>query len=180
MISPFSLQLSRWFYAFFLFPFPFLTTSLLCAALMPLPLNGARCTFIRGSLVQQLLPLLQFHPSSLPLIQQEVWPLMQSWHNFNAWMLALIHSLLSCIRWTPMLAILLDGRFALMALWSLPLPFPSHLRYPRTTTTPTMMMMMWMEMLALSALMRCLFDTLTLCHLRQKGEVVLDCESNHS
>ena len=35
-----------------------------------------------------------------------------------------------------------------------------------------MLLMMMMEMLAL--LMRCLLDTITLCHSLQKGEVVLD------
>ena len=39
---------------------------------------------------------------------------------------------------------------------------------------PTTTMMIRMEMLALPTLTRCLLDTLTLCHLRQKGGVVLD------
>ena len=44
----------------------------------------------------------------------------------------------------------------------------------RKMMTPTTMMMTRMEMLALPMLIRCLLDTLTLCHSLQKGEVVLD------
>ena len=135
---------------------------MLCVPLMPLPLNGVRRSYIQGSLSRQLLPL----PPPLPFLLREVWLLMWSWRNFSTWMLALIHSLLSCIRWTPVLAVLLDGRLTLVALWSLPLLLPRHLR--------TMMMMMRMGMLALLVLTRCLLDTLTLCHLWQKGGVVLD------
>ena len=48
--------------------------------------------------------------------------------------------------------------------------------------TPTVLMMMMLlllkmmliEMLALPIQMKCLLDTLTLCHSWQKGEVVLD------
>ena len=119
------------------------------------------------------LPLLQLHPPPLPLLQQEVWLWMRSWRSFSAWMLALIHSLLSCIRWTPVSAVLLDSRLALVALWSLPLHLSRHLRHPRTMTTSTMIMMMRMEMLTLPALTRCLLDTFTLCYSWQKGEVVL-------
>ena len=165
MISSSSLWLSRWFYAIFLFPFPFPTTSMLCVSLMPLPLNRARRSYVRGDLGRQLLPLLQLHPPPLPFFLRDVWLMMRSWRSFSVWMLALIHSLLSCIRWTPMLAVLPDGMLALVALWSLPLLLPRH---------PKMMMMMRMEMLALPVLVRCLLNTLTLCYSWQNGRVVLD------
>ena len=165
MISSSSLWLSRWFYAIFLFPFPFPTTSMLCVPLMPLPLNRARRSYVRGDLGRQLLPLLQLHPPPLPFFLRDVWLMMRSWRSFSVWMLALIHSLLSCIRWTPMLVVLPDGMLALVALWSLPLLLPRH---------PKMMMMMRMEMLALPVLVRCLLNTLTLCYSWQNGRVVLD------
>ena len=148
MISSSSLRLSRWFYAIFLFPFPFPTTSMLCVPLMPLPLNRARRSYVRGSPGQQLLPLFQLYPPLLTLLLWEVWLLMQSWRSFRAWMLALIHSLLSCIRWTPVSAVLPDGRLALVALWSLPLLLSRH--------------------------PRCLLDTFTPCHSWQKRGVILD------
>ena len=92
-------------------------------------------------------------------------------------MLALTFSLMSCIKWTPMLAILLDNKLALVALWILPLfllRHPKMTRHLRMMMTPTMtMMMVRMEMLALLVLTRCLLDTFTLCHLWQKEGVVL-------
>ena len=173
MISSSSLQLSCRFYIIFLFLFPCPTTSPLCVPLTTLPLNGARCSFDRGGLIRQPIPLLHLHPPSLPLLQREVWLWTRSWCNFSTWMLALIHSLLSCIRWTPMSAVLLNGRFTLVVLWSLPLLLPRHPRHPRMMTIPTTMMMVRMEMPALPALTRCLLDTLTLCHSWQKKGVVL-------
>ena len=58
VISSSSLRLSQGSYAIFLFPFPFSTTSTSCLPLTPLPLNGARHSFIRGDLVRKFLPLL--------------------------------------------------------------------------------------------------------------------------
>ena len=52
--------------------FPYSTISTLCVPLTPLPLNGARCSFVRGGLDWQLLPLLQLHPPPLPLLLWEV------------------------------------------------------------------------------------------------------------
>ena len=170
VISSFSLQLSHEFYAIFLFIFPRPTTSLLCVPLITLPLNGARCSFDWGGPVQQLLPLLQLHPPLLPLLQREVWLWTLSWRSFSAWMLALILFRLRCIRWTPMSVVLLNGRLALVVLWSLPLLLPRH---PTTMTALTTMMMVRMEMLALPTLTRCLLDTLTLYLSWQKGGVVL-------
>ena len=109
VISSSSLLLSRGFYSIFMFPFLFPTTSTLCVPLTPLPLNGARRSFIRGGPGRQLLPLLQLHPPPLPLLQREVWLWTRSWRSFSAWMLVSIHSLLSCIKWTPVSAILPDG-----------------------------------------------------------------------
>ena len=42
---------------------------------------------------------------------------------------------------------------------------PGHLRHLRTMMTPTTTMMIRMKVLAHPALMRCLLDTLSLCHL---------------
>ena len=80
----------------FFVPFPVSTTSMLCVPLTPLPLNGARHSYVRGGLGWQVLPLFLLHPPPLSLLLWEVWLLMRSWRNFNAWMLALIHSLLRC------------------------------------------------------------------------------------
>ena len=173
MISSSSLPLSWGSYIIFLFPFLLPTTFTWCVPLTPLSLNRARCSFIRGNAVWQLLPLLQLHPSPLHLLQQEVWLWTQSWRSFSLWMLALTLSLMSYVRWTPVSAVLLDGRLTLVALWSLPLLLPRHLRHPRTMTNLMTTTMMRMEMLALPELMRCLLDTLTLCHSWQKWEVVL-------
>ena len=181
VISLFSFQLSWGSYAIFPFHSLFPITFTWCVPLTPLPLNGARSSFVRGGLVQQLLPFLLLHPPPLPLLLWVVWLWMRSWRNFSAWILALIHSLLSCIRWTPVSVVLLDGRLPLVALWSLPLLLPRHLRHPRTMMTlTTMIMMMRMEMLALPTLTRCLLDTLTLCYLWQKGRAVLIYESSHT
>ena len=171
VISSSSLGLSKGFYTIFLFLFPCPTTSTLCVLLTPLLLNEERHSFDRGDSVQQLLPLLRLHPPLLPLLLWKVRLWMRSWRSFSAWMLTLIHSLRRCIRWTPMSAVLPDGRLALVALWSLPLFL---LRHPRKMMTPTTMMMMRMEMLALLMLTRCLLDTHILCHSWQKWEVVLD------
>ena len=173
MIDSSFLSLSWGSYAIFLFLFLLPTTFTWNVPLMLLPLNGARSSFIRGVLVWQLLPFLQLQPPLLPLLQREVWLWTRSWHSFSAWMLALIHFLLSCIRWTLVSVVLLDGRLTLVALWSLPLLLLRHLRHSRTMMTLTMMMMMRIEMLALPALTRCLLDTLTLCHSWQKWGVVL-------
>ena len=53
---------------------------------------------------------LPFHPPLLPLLRVVVWHLRPSWHSLRTWMLALIHSLLSCIKWTPMLVVLHDDK----------------------------------------------------------------------
>ena len=144
---------------------------------MPLSLNGARHNYVQGGSGRQLLPLLQLHSPPLPFLLQEVWLLMQSWHNFSAWMLTLTLSMMSYVKWTPVSTVLPDSRLALVVLWSLPLLLPRHLRmtrHLRTIMTPTTMMMIRMEMLVVPVLTRCLLDTLTLCNSWQKGKVVLD------
>ena len=127
VISSSSLQLSRGSYTIFLFPFPYLTTFMLCVPLMLLPLNRARHNYVRDGLGRQLLQLLQLYPPLFLFLLQEVWLLMWSWRSFSAWMLALIHSLLRCIRWTLVSAALLDGRLTLVVSWSLLLLLPRHL-----------------------------------------------------
>ena len=173
MISSSSLQLSRGSYAIFPFPSQFPTIFTLCVPLTMLLLIRARRSFVQDGPVWQLFPLLQLHPPPFPLLMWEVWLWMRSWRSFSVWMLALIHFLLSCIKWTPVLAILLDSRLTLVALWSLPLLLPWHPRHLRTMMTLTTTTMTLMEMLALPTLMRYLLDTLTLCHSWQKGGVVL-------
>ena len=61
VISPFSLQLSREFYAIFLFLFLLPTTFLSCVPQTPLPLNVVRYSLGHGSRIQQLLPPIQLH-----------------------------------------------------------------------------------------------------------------------
>ena len=64
---------------------------------------------------RQILQPLPFLPPPLFLLWQVMWLLRQSWHSFSAWMLALILSLLNCIRWTPVLVVLHDDRLTLVA-----------------------------------------------------------------
>ena len=123
MISSFCLQLSCGFYAIFLFLFPLSTTSPLYV-----PFNGVRRNFDQGDPVQQLLPLLLLHPHPLlPLLWVE-WHLRTSWHSFSAWMLALTLSVISCVRWTPVLAALLDARLRWVVTPCLPLLWPLQMR----------------------------------------------------
>ena len=53
-----------------------------------------------------------------------------------------------------MLVVLLDGRIALVASYSLPLLLQRHLRTRMMMVTPTTMMMMGMRMLAHLVMMR--------------------------
>ena len=152
-------------------PFPLSDHIHVMGAIDATTVKQSEANFIRGGPGQQLLPLLQLYPPPLPLLLWEVWPLMWSWPSFSAWMPTLMHSLLWCIKWTLVLAVLPDDWLALVALWSLPLLLLRHLRM---MTTPMSMMMMRMEILAFPVLMRCLLDTLTFCHSWQKGRVVLD------
>ena len=103
VISSFSLRLSYRFYATFLFIFPLPTTVLSCVPQTPLPLNVARHSLGHNSRIQQLLlpiwlHLVLLHPHLLPLLLRVMCHSGTSWHSYNAWMLALIHSLQSCIR----------------------------------------------------------------------------------
>ena len=159
VISSSSLELSRGFYAIFLFHFPHSTTFPLCVPLTMLPLNEARRSFDQGGPVQQLLPLL-LHPCPLPPLLRVEWHSRTSWRNFSVWMLTLTLSVMSYVRWTLVLAALLDARLRWAVTPCLPLLWPLR--------------MMMMEMLALLVQMRCLLNTLTLCHSWQKGGVVLD------
>ena len=183
MISSFSLRLSRGYYATFLFPFQRLNISLSCVPYMSLPLNVARHSLGWGSLGQQLLPPVQLH---LDLLHPHLlFPLLRamchsgtSWRSFSARMLALIHFLWSHIRWMFVLAVLHSGRRSWVASllrlllhllqWLLIL----RLRLMMMVMTMILLMMMMMEIVALS--MRCLLDTLTICHSWQKEGVVLD------
>ena len=97
--------------------------------------------------------------TSLLLLPRVVWPLRQSWRSFSAWMLVLIHSLLSCVKWTPVLVVLHDDRLTLLASQSLPLLLHRHLRTRTMMVTPVMIMMMRMRMLALLMTMRWLLHS---------------------
>ena len=126
---------------------------------------------------RQLLPFLQLHPPLLLLLPWVVWLLMQSRCSFSTWMLALIHSVMSCVKGTLVLVVLPDGRLALVVSWNLPLLLPRH---PRTMTmTLTTMMMLRIGMLAHPVMMRCLLDVLTpLSLVTKRGESFWN-ESSH-
>ena len=174
MISSFFLQVSHRCFAILLSLFLILLSTLSWVPLKRCQFDKARLSFDRSGHKprRQILSPPPFHPPPLLLLLLLVlWLSRQSWCSFSAWMLTLIHSLLSCIRWTPVSVVLLDGKLALVALWSLPLLLPRH---PRMMMTPTTMIMMRMEMLALPVLTRCLLDTFTLYHSWQRGKVVLD------
>ena len=68
-----------------------------------------------GSLGQQLFPPVRLHldllhPHLLLPLLRMMCPLETSWCNFSVWMLALIHSLHNCIRWTFVSVVLHGGR----------------------------------------------------------------------
>ena len=114
-----------------------------------------------------LLRHLLLHPHPFLLLLRVVWPLRRSWYSFSAWMLTLTHSVMSCIKWTPMSVVLCDSRLALVASWSLLLLLQRHLRIR------TMMIRMRMRMLALLVTTRWQLELHALCHLWQKWGVVL-------
>ena len=92
MISSFFLQLSRKFYAIFLFLFPLPTIFISCVPYMPLPLNVARRSLGHGSRIQQLHPPIRLHllllcPHPLPPLLQMMCDSRTSWRSFSAWML---------------------------------------------------------------------------------------------
>ena len=165
--SSFSLQLSHEFYAIFLFLFPLL----LCVPLITLPLNGVRHRFDQGGPVQQLLPLLRLHPHPLHHLLWMEWDSRTSWRSFSAWMLALTLSVMGCVKWTPVLATLLDARLRWVVIPCLPILWPLQMRVMLMMLMILMMRMM--AMLAHPVMTRCLLNTLILCYLWQKGEVVL-------
>ena len=146
---------------------------------MPLPLNVARYSLGHGRWIQQLLPPFRLHldllhTHLLPSLLRAMCHLGTSWRNCSAWILALIHSLQSCIRWTFVSVVLHGGRwlwvvlllrlFLHLLLWVLILRM-------RMMMMKMMLLMMMMEMLA--SPMTCLLDILTLYHSWQKGGVVL-------
>ena len=174
VISSFFLPLSRGSIAIFLSSIVSLPTSHSCVPLTSLPLSGVLHSFARGSprQRQQFLPL---HPPLLLLLQQVEWHLKPSWHSLCAWMLALTLLVISCVRWTPVLVVSHNNRLWWVVSQWLPLRFSRHLRM-RMTMAPIAMMSMRMMIMAHWMMMRCLLDVLTLCHLWQKGRVVLRWE----
>ena len=103
---------------------------------------------LRQRLLQPLLRLL--------LLLRVVWCLRPSWHSLSAWMLALIHSLLSCIRWTPMLVASHDNGLAWVASSRLHLPLLLWrlMRMRMLIMVLIMMMRRRMRMLALPVIRR--------------------------
>ena len=150
MISLSFLLLSRGSFTTPLSPILSLIISPSCVPLTPVLLNGARPSFYWRSHGprRQLL-----HPPPL-LLPQVVWHLWWSLRNLSIWMLTLVLSLLSCIRWTLMWLVLHIVRLALVASMLLPL----HLHKLRRTRTMmmalVMMMMMRIRMLALLVMRR--------------------------
>ena len=124
VISSFSLRLSRKSFVIFL------SLSLMLLSLsswVPLThhlFDKARPSFNWSGheLRQRLLQPLPFHPPLLPLLRVVVWCLRPSWRSLSTWMLTMIHSLLSCIRWTLMLVVSHDDRLVWVASPRLHLP----------------------------------------------------------
>ena len=119
MISLSFLRLSRGLFTTFLSPISSLLILQLCVPQTLLTLDRVRPSFDRSDhgLRSRLLRLLPFQPHLLRLLLlRVVWPLRGSWRSVSAWMLALKHSLLSYIRWTPVLVVLLNNRLAFVAL----------------------------------------------------------------
>ena len=169
IISSFFLLLSCGSFAIFLSPISSHPTSRSCVPLVSLSLNGVLHNFTWGNPGQRrsLLKLLPLHPPLLLRLQQVKWHLRPSWHNLCAWMLALTLSVMSCVRWTPVLVVSHNDRLSwVVSLW-LPLHLHQHLRI-RVTMAPAMMMLMRMMMMARLVMMRCLLDLLALCHSWQK------------
>ena len=162
IISSFFLLLSCGSFAIFLSPISSHPTSRSCVPLVLLSLNEVLHNFTWGNPGQRrsLLKLLPLHPPLLLRLQQVKWHLRPSWHNLCAWMLALTLSVMSCVRWTPVLVVSHNDRLSwVVSLW-LPLHLHQHLRI-RVTMAPAMMMLMRMMMMARLVMMRCLLDILT-------------------
>jgi len=86
----------------------------LWVSLTLLPLDRVRLSFARDRhrprrQLFQLLPLLP--PPLLCLLWVE-WLLRPSWHSLCAWILTLTLSVMSCIRWTPVLVVSHDDRLS--------------------------------------------------------------------
>ena len=141
---------------------------------MLLPFDGARLSFNRGGHEsrQQLLQLLSLLPLLFLHLLLVEWLSGPSWYSLCSWMLTLTHSVMSCVRWTPMLVVLHDNRLP----WVVSLLILLHLhrlQRMRVMMAPAVMMLMRTIMLACPVMMRRLLDLFTLCHLWQNGGVVL-------
>ena len=103
MISSIFLWLSRGSFSIFLFIFLILLSILSRVPSTQLLFGEARSSFDLSECGprRRILQPLPFLPPPLLLLQCVVWLLRQSWHSFNTWMLTLILSPLSCIRWHP-------------------------------------------------------------------------------
>ena len=176
VISLFFLQLSHRYFTIFPSPILILLIFQLCVPLMLLSFNEARHSSDWGGLKQRqwLLLLPPLHPPPpLHLLWVE-WHLRPSWHNLCTTMLALTLSMMSCVRWTPVLVVSHDDKLSWVVWLWLRLLLPRHLRM--MTMTLTTMMLMSTMVLAPLVMMKCLLDILTISHSWQKGGVVLRWE----
>ena len=167
VISSFFLRLSCGSFTIFLSPILSLPTSHSCVPLTPILLSGVLHSFARGGFRQKwpLLQLLPLHPPPLLRLQWVKWHLRPSWHSLCAWMLALTLSVMSCVKWTPVLVVSHDDRLSwVVSLW-LPLLLHQLLRM-RVTLALTVMMLVRMMMLARLVMMRCLLDVLSSFEMR--------------
>ena len=157
-----------WILHHFSVPFPVISYTLL------LPFVGVRHSLDWGGPKHrwQLLQLLLLHPPLLLHLMQVEWHLRPLWHSLWAWMLALTFSVMSCVRWTPVSIISYDDKlpWVVSLLLFLLLHWRSRMR---VTMAPVVRILMRMMVLAHLVMMRCLLDVLALCHLWQKGRVVL-------
>ena len=151
VISLFSLLLSRGSFTTCLFPISSLLTSLSWVPSAMRSLDRARPSFDwsgHGPRWHFLQPALLHLPPPFLLFLQVVWPSRQSWRNFSTWMLTLTLSLMSYVKWTPMLVVLHDNKLALVVSSLL------HLHLQRLKQMRMAMMVMRMRMLALPVMMR--------------------------
>ena len=146
--------------------FPFAITRIICHAfvsylkfahffiwvqLMARPLDRVRHSFNWSGHEprRRLLQPLPLHPPPLLFLPRVVWLLRPSWLNLSTWMLALTLSVMSCVRWTPVLVVSHNNRLSWMVSPCLHLHLHQLQRMRAMMMAPVMMMML-MRMMVLA------------------------------